>query len=129
MHRLGLVDPRLRTLRTRDAVSSIVSPPKYKCLPVLEPRFEVAPDRFTPAQVDHRRRRGISREILRRGVVLINAAVVRVQSADQPSTLFSRLKRPIGQSLSVGLDFGNRKEPLARGVEYYGRDIVIEQRP
>src|SRR5687768_1589788 len=108
MHRLGLIDPGLRSFRTRDGVGAIISAPKHEGLPILESRFEVAPEGFAPTQMHHGWCGGIPCKVLSRRVVIVNAAIICVQTTDQPASLLVRSKCPISELFSVCLDFRDR---------------------
>ena len=70
-----LVDPGVRPLRAGDAAGVVVAAPEDERLAVLEPGLQVAAERLAAAQVDHRRRAGVAREVLGDVVLRVGAAV------------------------------------------------------
>src|SRR5262245_25874379 len=117
MHLLGLVHPRLRSLRPGNAVRPVIAPPEDERSVVVETRFEIAPQRLAAPQMDHRRWTTVSGQILRDFIALVDTAVAGIQAAHQPALLLAGSVSAIGEPLPVGTDLGDRQERFAVGAE------------
>src|SRR5205814_7192102 len=124
-----LVDPGDRSFGPGDAGGVVIAAPENERLTVCQSGTQVTPQRLAPAQMNHRRRSAVTGQVLRRIVTSIDAAVVRMQAADEPAMLLLGRERPVNEALPIFAHFPDGEQSAAVPVEDDGGDVVVEQRP
>ena len=129
VHLLRLVHPRLRTLRTRNAAGVVIATPENKRLSILQARLEIASQCLAAAQMHHRRRPRVARQILGGVVTRVGRAIAGMQAADEPAALAIGRELPVGELLPVALHIIQTEQRGPAGVEDNCRNVVVQQRP